>query len=152
MYQAAVNELIASAQATLVGHEINPDFMIGCMIAMCPVYPATDKPEDIMMHVGAMHKRYWFAEVHARGFLPEHIVAYWQRKGIKIDISEEEKEILKKERSTISHSLITCPLPQRCRVKILDLTTMKAAIWFAMKMYRPLNGAGRLTRWGFATL
>lgn len=96
MYQAAVNELIASAQATIIGHEINPDFMIGCMIAMCPIYPATDKPEDVMMAVGGMHKRYWFAEVHARGFLPEHIVNYWQRKGIQIDISEDEKEILKK--------------------------------------------------------
>lgn len=96
MYQAATNELIASARATMVGHEINPDFMIGCMIAMCPIYPLSSKPEDIMMAVGAMHKRYWFADVHCRGIIPEHIIKHWERKGIKVDISKEELEDLKK--------------------------------------------------------
>ncbi|VTS16741.1 6-phospho-beta-glucosidase [Streptococcus pseudoporcinus] len=49
MYQAAHYELVASARATKIGHEINPNFQIGCMIAMCPIYPATCKPSDILM-------------------------------------------------------------------------------------------------------
>lgn len=44
MYQAAHYELVASAEAVRLGHEINPDFMIGCMIAMCPIYPASCRP------------------------------------------------------------------------------------------------------------
>ena len=47
MYQAAHYELVASARAVKIGHEINPDFQIGCMIAMCPIYPATCNPKDI---------------------------------------------------------------------------------------------------------
>lgn len=96
MYQAACNELVASARATIAGHKINPDFMIGCMIAMCPIYPLTSKPEDIMMATGAMHKRLWFADVHCHGILPNHILKHWERKGIHVDLSEQEKEDLKK--------------------------------------------------------
>ena len=50
MYQASHYELVASAEAIKAGHEINPKFQIGCMIAMCPIYPATCRPEDILRH------------------------------------------------------------------------------------------------------
>ena len=60
MYQAAHYELVASARAVKIGHEINPDFQIGCMIAMCPIYPATCNPKDILMAQKAMEKRYYF--------------------------------------------------------------------------------------------
>ena len=39
MYQASHYELVASAKAIEIGHQINPNFKIGCMIAMCPIYP-----------------------------------------------------------------------------------------------------------------
>lgn len=32
LYQAVHHELVASALAVKIGHEINPDFKIGCMI------------------------------------------------------------------------------------------------------------------------
>ncbi len=31
--------LVASAKAVKIGHEINPNFLIGNMIAMVPIYP-----------------------------------------------------------------------------------------------------------------
>ena len=37
LYQAVHHELVASAWATKIGHEINPDFKIGCMILSMPV-------------------------------------------------------------------------------------------------------------------
>ena len=64
MYQAAHYELVASARAVKIGHEINPDFQIGCMIAMCPIYPATCNPKDILMAMKAMQKRYYFTDVN----------------------------------------------------------------------------------------
>lgn len=64
MYQAAHYELVASARAVKIGHAINPDFQIGCMIAMVPIYPYSCNPEDMMMSVSAMQKRYWFTDVH----------------------------------------------------------------------------------------
>ena len=38
-FQAVHHEFVASAKAVKQGHEINPDFKIGCMIAYMPAYP-----------------------------------------------------------------------------------------------------------------
>ena len=94
MYQAAHYELVASARAVKIGHEINPDFQIGCMIAMCPIYPATCNPKDILMAMKAMQKRYYFTDVHVFGKYPEHILKYWERKEISVDFTEQDKEDL----------------------------------------------------------
>ena len=52
-----------------IGHEINPDFKIGCMIAYVPIYPYSCNPEDMMLSVEAMHDRYFFGDVHCSGSL-----------------------------------------------------------------------------------
>ena len=94
MYQAAHYELVASARAVKIGHEINPDFKIGCMIAMCPIYPATCDPKDILMAQKAMQKRYFFTDVHVHGKYPNHIMKYFDRKKIEIDITDEDRKDL----------------------------------------------------------
>ena len=94
MYQAAHYELVASAKAVLIGHAINPNFEIGCMIAMCPVYPATCRPEDVLLAHKAMEKRYYYADVHALGAYPANILALWERKGYDIDVTEEDLALL----------------------------------------------------------
>lgn len=94
MYQAVHYELVASALVVDAGHLINPDFKIGCMIAMCPIYPLTCSPGDMMMSVSAMHRRYWFTDVHVRGYYPQHMVNYFRKKGFELDITESDIEIL----------------------------------------------------------
>lgn len=95
MYQAAHYELVASARAVKLGHEINPDFQIGCMIQMSPVYPYSCNPHDAMESVSAMQKKYWFCDVHVRGDYPPYMEKYLERTGISLDITEQDKEILK---------------------------------------------------------
>ncbi|WP_159721208.1 6-phospho-beta-glucosidase [Enterococcus sp. CSURQ0835] len=95
MYQAAHYELVASAKAVQIGKKINPAFEIGCMIAMGPVYALNSKPENALMALKAMEKRYYFADVHVRGFYPEHMLRYWERKGIKLDFTQEDASDLK---------------------------------------------------------
>lgn len=95
MYQASHYELVASAKAVARAHEINPDFMVGCMIAMCPIYPATCKPQDVLMAQKAMQKRYYYADVHVNGVYPAHIIKYWDRKKMHIDRTQEDMDILK---------------------------------------------------------
>ncbi|MGN0436062.1 MAG: 6-phospho-beta-glucosidase [Wujia sp.] len=95
MYQAAHYELVASALAVKAAHEINPSLKVGCMIAMTPVYPRTCKPEDMLMHVDAMHKRYWFADVHIRGEYPNYILKHLERQNIKLDITDADLIALK---------------------------------------------------------
>ncbi|GEN92230.1 hypothetical protein TKO01_22760 [Tetragenococcus koreensis] len=69
MYQAAHYELVASAKAVQLGHAISPELQIGCMIAMCPIYPASCQPADVLMAQKAMEKRYFFADVHVMALI-----------------------------------------------------------------------------------
>lgn len=95
LYQAAHNELIASAMAVKIGHEINPKFMIGCMTAQVPVYPATCSPKDILEAQAAMHNRYFFSDVQVRGYYPTYTKKLWEREGIAPEILPEDLETLK---------------------------------------------------------
>ncbi len=95
MYQSSVNELIASAKAVKACHEIDPDAMIGCMIAMCPIYAHTCNPKDVMEKTWADYKRYWYCDVHAKGKIPNYMYKYWERNNLNVPVTEEEKEILK---------------------------------------------------------
>ncbi|MBR6896095.1 MAG: family 1 glycosylhydrolase, partial [Lactococcus sp.] len=95
MYQAAHYELVASAKVVKIGHEINPDLEIGCMIAMGPIYPQTCHPKDIIMAQKAMEHRYYFADVHVHGTYPEWLKKEWTRKGYQLDITEDDLAILK---------------------------------------------------------
>lgn len=94
MYQAAHYELVASAKAVAAAHKINPDMMVGCMIAMTPIYPYSNKPEDIMMAVSAAHERNYYMDVHARGYYPKYTEKLLERKGYVLDITEEDKAAL----------------------------------------------------------
>lgn len=95
MYQAAHYELVASAKAVEIAHKINPSFKVGCMIAMCPIYPYSCDPKDILMAQKAMQKRYYYTDVHVFGKYPKNILAHWKKKDFKIDFTDEDVEILK---------------------------------------------------------
>ena len=90
MYQAAHYELVASARAVHIAHEINPDIQVGCMMAMTPIYPYSCNPNDVMQSVGANHKRFWFLDVHARGKYPRYILNFFERKNFSLDITEAD--------------------------------------------------------------
>lgn len=94
MYQTGHNELVASALAVKAGHEINPDFKIGCMIAMVPIYPFSCRPSDMVLSVESMHNRFFFSDVQCRGHYPAYALKLWERKGYNIDITEEDKKAL----------------------------------------------------------
>ncbi|MGT2784890.1 6-phospho-beta-glucosidase [Streptococcus merionis] len=95
VFQAAINELIASAKVVALGHQINPDFKIGCMMAYVPIYPATSKPEDQMAALKMMDRRFFYSDVHARGVVPSYIEHLWKQKRYSIELSDEERRILK---------------------------------------------------------
>ncbi|WP_430602534.1 6-phospho-beta-glucosidase [Enterococcus sp. DIV0724b] len=95
VFQAGINELIASAAAVIEGKKINPQFQIGCMMAYVPVYPYSCNPEDMMASVKANERRFFYNDIHARGKIPTYATKYWERKNYNIAISESELAILK---------------------------------------------------------
>lgn len=95
VFQAGLNELIASAAAVIEGKKINPKFQIGCMMAYVPIYPYSCAPEDMMASVKANERRFFYSDIHVRGKIPTYTQKYWEQKGIKIDVSETELALLK---------------------------------------------------------
>ncbi|MEO1771295.1 6-phospho-beta-glucosidase [Candidatus Enterococcus ferrettii] len=95
MYQVAHNELVASAKAVIAGKKINPAFEIGCMISHVPIYPYSCNPADIMAAEEAMHQRFFFADVHVRGYYPKYALKEFEREGYQIDIRDEDLAVLK---------------------------------------------------------
>ncbi|MBB6054625.1 6-phospho-beta-glucosidase [Tolumonas osonensis] len=95
MYQVVHHELVASAKVVKLGHEINPDFKIGCMISFVPLYPFSCHPDDMMYAQESMHDRFLFGDVHMRGEYPSYALKEWERKGYNIKMEPEDKQILK---------------------------------------------------------
>lgn len=94
-YQAIHHELVASALVVKKGHEINPNFKIGCMLAYVPAYPYSCNPDDIMLSVESMQDRYLFGDVHSRGYYPSYALKSFERKGYNIKMEEGDAEILR---------------------------------------------------------
>ena len=64
LYQAIHHELVASAAATRIAHEINPDIRVGCMILAVPTYPLTPDPRDVWAAKQAERANYAFGGAH----------------------------------------------------------------------------------------
>jgi 6-phospho-beta-glucosidase len=104
LYQAAHHELVASALAVKIGHEVMPEAKIGCMILSMPTYPLTPSPDDVIQVMEDEHKNYFFGDVHARGRYPGYMKRYFWENGIEIAMEPEDKEILKNTVDFVSFS------------------------------------------------
>ncbi|KXZ39219.1 6-phospho-beta-glucosidase [Alkalithermobacter thermoalcaliphilus JW-YL-7 = DSM 7308] len=94
-YQAAHHQFLASAKAVKLGHEINPDFKIGCMILYPLVYPETCNPKDVQAANEMMDKHYFFSDVQVRGYYPSKMKRYFEINNINIHMEEGDEEILR---------------------------------------------------------
>lgn len=94
-YQAAHHELVASALATKMAHEINPQNKIGCMFAAGSAYPCTCKPEDVWEALRTDQENYFFVDVQARGNYPAYAVKRLEKSGALPHMEPEDLEILK---------------------------------------------------------
>ena len=104
LYQAMHHELVASAMAVKLGHEIMPEAKIGCMILGITTYPLTPDPSDIIAAMEKDRDTLMFADVHARGSYPRYLVNYFEKKGIRIRMEPGDEEMLKHTENIISFS------------------------------------------------
>ncbi|WP_411167464.1 6-phospho-beta-glucosidase [Clostridium sp. MB05] len=96
IYQAAHHQFVASAKAVELGHKINPEFRIGCMILYPLAYAETCNPEDVLKVDDFMNKRtYFFGDVQAKGYYPNYMKQYFKINNIEIKMEEDDERILK---------------------------------------------------------
>lgn len=95
--QAAHHQFIASALAVRLGHQINPECKIGCMLAAsrCTVYPETCNPQDVQNAWEQANRQYFFADVQCRGYYPTYQLKYFERNGIRVHMEPGDEEILR---------------------------------------------------------
>lgn len=94
-YQAAHHELVASALAVKMGHEIMPGAMIGCMLAAGSWYPYTCAPEDVWESICRDRDNYFFIDVQSRGAYPAHALKHMERKGVLPVMEPGDLDILR---------------------------------------------------------
>lgn len=94
-YQAAHHELVASALATKMAHEINHQNQVGCMFAAGSAYPRTCKPEDVWEALITDQENYFFVDVQARGYYPSYAIKRLTKQGVFPKMEEGDSDILK---------------------------------------------------------
>ena len=104
LYQAIHHELVASASAVKIAHEISSEFKVGCMILSMPIYPLSPNPSDVIKAMEEDHFNTFFADVQVRGAYPKYLDRYFKEKGVEIKITDEERKILKNTVDFVSFS------------------------------------------------
>ncbi len=94
-YQAAHYELVASALAVKLAHEIDSENKVGCMLAAGNAYPNTPNPDDVFEALQKDRENYFFTDVQARGYYPTYVLKELERLGIKLDRTSEDDLTLK---------------------------------------------------------
>lgn len=94
-YQAAHHELVASAIATKIAHEVDPDNMVGCMLAAGNTYPYTCHPNDVWKSMNCDRENYFFIDVQSRGEYPAYAIKEMERKNIMPEMADGDLELLK---------------------------------------------------------
>lgn len=102
--QAVHNELVASATATKLAHEISLEYKVGCMVLALPVYPLTANPDDAIAAMSIYHRNLMFTDVQARGYYPSYMKRWLRENSAEIVMEPGDAETLRNTVDFISFS------------------------------------------------
>jgi 6-phospho-beta-glucosidase len=74
------------------------------MVISMPIYPLTPDPADVLAVMHADHANLMFSDVHTRGYYPGYALRHFRENGITLDITDEDREILKHTVDFVSFS------------------------------------------------
>ena len=94
-YLSAHHELIASAWATKIAHEIDPENKVGCMMAAGDYYPYCCMPEDVWAAKMQDRVNMMFIDVQARGYYPNYAKKMFERMGLELPLSAEDEKVMR---------------------------------------------------------
>ncbi|EFJ69148.1 glycosyl hydrolase, family 1 [Lactobacillus paragasseri JV-V03] len=95
-YQKLHYQFVASARAVKAAHAIDPEYVVGCMIAGSVSYPGTPDPKDILENRHAWEKNaFYCGDVQCKGEYPTFAHRLWNEHNVKLDITEQDRKDLK---------------------------------------------------------
>ncbi|MBU7563983.1 glycoside hydrolase family 1 protein [Pediococcus ethanolidurans] len=96
LYQAVHNQMVAAAWIKQYATTLNnSDLHIGTMVADGTVYPASCKPDDVILAMRQNRLQYFFTDVQFRGYYPEYAKNYFAKRGDHLDIENDDLKLLK---------------------------------------------------------
>lgn len=95
LFQAMHHQFVASALATKILHEDDPERQVGCMLTKVTYYPYTCKPEDVLETQQRMRATYCYGDVHVFGEYPAYLLARFRNHGLHIRMTDEELRLMK---------------------------------------------------------
>ena len=96
-YQVLHNQLVASAKVVKYLHDNYPNKKIGCMQAGIFTHALTCDPEDILFNRSKWEKGIFYCgDVQCKGKYPTYAKRLWKEHNVKLDITEQDLEELKK--------------------------------------------------------
>jgi 6-phospho-beta-glucosidase len=95
IYQAAHHQLLASAKAVSLAHEINPEMKVGCMALFGINYPRTCHPDDVLKAELKNNQFLAIPDVQVRGYYSNSFLSYLKTNDISISTEAEDTKVLK---------------------------------------------------------
>ncbi len=95
--QSALHQFLASALTVKAAHEIDPNNMVGMMLAYQPLYAETCDPADqLFVQKKAQEQFLFYSDVQMRGKYPNYKLKEYEHKGIVLDTQPGDLETLEK--------------------------------------------------------
>ncbi len=88
--QGAHNQFVASALTVQAAHEIDPEIMVGQMLAYRPPYAYYSDPEDQIKRMDEMHEMLWYSDVQTGGHYPNYKWKEYEREGVVLEDCPED--------------------------------------------------------------
>ena len=95
MYQAVHNQMVACAKVTQLARNIDPDALMGTMVSDATFYPATCKPEDIVLTMKKNRMQYYFTDIQFHGEYPVFALRYFNDHNMNIKFEDGDLELLR---------------------------------------------------------
>ncbi|WP_288878034.1 family 1 glycosylhydrolase [uncultured Kosakonia sp.] len=95
IWQANHHQFVANALANKLCHEIMPNALIGCMLSLSTVYPASCNPEDIFSTMQLRRRSLLFSDVMMLGEYPAYAKRLLNDLGVKLETAEGDMQLLK---------------------------------------------------------
>lgn len=96
-FQALHHQLVASARAVQLCHEMVPGSRVGCMMARFTKYPYSCNPADVLACQQEVEElNYYTGDVQVRGAYPYFSRRLWERMGVRLEMAPGDLEELRR--------------------------------------------------------
>lgn len=94
IFQAAHHQLVASAKAVKLAHEINSEMKVGCMTIFGLNYPKTCHPDDVFAAEDRNNHFASIPDVQVKGYYSKHYLNYLKAHGVQIIMEADDDKVL----------------------------------------------------------